>query len=46
MLGADSPIAHKAKPHVADILRGGRSAGSGSARSPGRVPERAGSRVK
>jgi hypothetical protein len=29
LLGADSPIAHKAKPHVADILRGGRSAGVG-----------------
>jgi hypothetical protein len=27
LLGADSPIAHKAKPHVADILKGGRSAG-------------------
>lgn len=29
LLGADSPIAHKAKPAVADILRGGRSAGVG-----------------
>jgi hypothetical protein len=29
LLGADSPIAHKARPHVADILRGGRSAGVG-----------------
>jgi len=29
LLGADSPIAHKAKPLVADILRGGRSAGVG-----------------
>lgn len=27
LLGADSPIAHKAKPLAADILRGGRSAG-------------------
>jgi len=27
LLGADSPVAHKAKPHVGDILKGGRSAG-------------------
>ncbi len=26
-VGADSPVAHKARPHVADILKGGRSAG-------------------
>lgn len=27
LLGADSPVAHLAKPHVGDILKGGRSAG-------------------
>ena len=31
MLGADSPIAHKAREQVAEILRGGRSAGVGLA---------------
>jgi hypothetical protein len=31
LLGADSPIAHKAKPPVGDILKGGRSAGVGLA---------------
>jgi hypothetical protein len=31
LLGSDSPIAHKAKEHVGDILKGGRSAGVGLA---------------
>ena len=32
LTGADSPIAHKAKPLVQDIFRGGRSAGTGRER--------------